>query len=70
MKFINHLSVCRSSKICKKCGRIGCSGCIFTETTTPEKGLCVICSGMYTEDQISLHPPVDKTWNKESNIWQ
>jgi len=76
MSFLDHLPVCRRNRVCKKCGREGCDGCILHNDYhresdymyPPEKvGLCVICSGMYTEDEISMHPPKNQEWNCANN---
>ena len=67
---IDHLGVpghgCNGLQICPRCGRRMCDGCkTWTDDgkdpsnkphESGHKGECLICSKMYTEDQIKLWP--------------
>ena len=63
----NHKDVCEGDKICKICGRKGCANCISYATNITHGGKCVICAGLYTEDEINLYDKPDKIWDSEEN---
>jgi len=70
---INHKSICPGNIKCKKCGRLGCNGCIHNSRQSGEfgefekDGLCLICSGQFTEEYINLHPVPKGDWDFENN---
>ena len=71
MHINHHREVCIGDKICKICGRKGCGGCIHTRSRAlqaqrPEiEGMCIICSGLYKEEEILLFPP--SLWDTKTN---
>jgi len=62
LPYLDHRSHCRGDRKCPGCGRLMCEGC--TTMDRPEelrhneghKGECLVCSGMYAEKDIILHP--------------
>lgn len=67
---LNHRSVCRGNLVCPRCGRKMCEGCV-TEDKKGEmkhgkghKGECIICSGMWKEEDVILHPAKRKSEKK------
>jgi hypothetical protein len=72
---LDHISVCRGNLVCPRCGRKMCRGCTTYTNKGRETGFtknsgehlkghigeCLICSEMYTEDHIILHP-ANKDW--------
>jgi hypothetical protein len=57
---LDHLSACRGNLVCPGCGRKMCEGCTTQDNEMfakkGHKGECLICSGMFTEEGIILHP--------------
>jgi len=59
---VNHTSVCQGDLVCPRCGRRMCQNCVttFKFDTLPfnegHEGECLICSGMYEDDEIGLFP--------------
>ena len=69
---LRHRDNCPGTITCKICERKGCGGCIRTkraaiESNRPEtEGMCVICHGLYKENEILLYPPKEsilKGWD-------
>ena len=72
VRVLKHIVKCSGTITCKVCGRRGCIYCIRTRVASriarkPEtQGMCLICSGIYKEDEILLYPPkesVAKGWD-------
>ena len=57
MSALDHKRVCTGKMTCSECGRPVCRGC------SNEAGKCLICSGMYKEENIILHPIPNRDWD-------
>ncbi len=70
---IDHASVCRGDLTCPRCGRSMCGGCVTKDSKNQlphnagHDGECLICSGMYKEEDIALWPIRDIEISTRSN---